>query len=257
MEARQAESKDAKGRHRAYRLIGGAGEGARQAGLSDAQWYRCAVARPVMKGLVQRGDARAIRDTLLWYACIVASGVLAYVAWRAHSWWAVPAFLLYGTLYCNPADSRWHESGHGTAFKTSWMNKALYQAASFQVFRRPTIWRWSHVRYHTDTLVVGRDPEIGVPVPTDWLAIALNVFALKHVANELPKVVGAAFGRIGAEEETFVPRSEWPKAIREARIWLAFTRTSSRHVWFSRACCRCSMSACRACTVRGFISTSV
>ena len=65
-------------------------------------------------------------------------------------------------------DSRWHECGHGTAFKTRWMNDLLYQLASFQVFRRPTVWRWSHARHHTDTLVVGRDPEIAAPVPTNW-----------------------------------------------------------------------------------------
>src|SRR6201996_3329133 len=206
--------------HDAYRLIGGAGEQARAAGLVNATWYKSPVPRPVMKQLMQRSDARAIRDTALWYAAIVISGIVAWFAWHAQSLWAIPAFLLYGTLYCSPADSRWHESGHGTAFRTSWMNKALYQAASFQVFRRPTVWRWSHARHHTDTLVVGRDPEIGVPVPTDWWAIGLNVFALKHVANELPKVVGAAFGNFGEEEKTFVPESEWSAVIREARIWI-------------------------------------
>ncbi|WP_404989397.1 fatty acid desaturase family protein [Caballeronia sp. LZ003] len=206
---------------RRYRLIGGAGEEAKAAGLANGTWYRCPLPRPVLKQLTQRSDARAIRDTVLWYAAIVASGVLAWFAWQAHSLWAIPAFLLYGTLYCGPADSRWHESGHGTAFKTAWMNKALYQVASFQVFRRPTVWRWSHARHHTDTLVVGRDPEIGAQLPTDWLALVLNVFALKHVANELPKVVASAFGNIGEEEKTFVPETEWPKVVREARIWLA------------------------------------
>jgi fatty acid desaturase len=221
MESEQAANADVQALRRAYRLVGGAGERAQAAGLVNAQWYKCAVPRPVLKTLMQRSDARAIRDTAIWYTCIVASGVLAYFAWHAHSLWAIPAFFLYGTLYCSPADSRWHESGHGTAFRTSWMNKALYQAASFQVFRRPTIWRWSHARHHTDTLVVGRDPEIGAQVPTDWLGIALNVFALRHVANELPKVVRSAFGDIGEEEKTFVPESEWPKVMREARVWLA------------------------------------
>jgi fatty acid desaturase len=221
MESEQMQGAGARTLHCAYRLVGGAGERAKAEGLVNAEWYKCVVARPVMKSLMQRSDARAIRDTLIWYACIVTSGVLAYCAWRAHSLWAIPAFFLYGTLYCSPADSRWHESGHGTAFRTSWMNKALYQAASFQVFRRPTIWRWSHARHHTDTLVVGRDPEIGAQVPTDWTGLALNVFALKHVANELPKVIGAAFGSIGEEEKTFVPESEWPKVMLEARIWLA------------------------------------
>ena len=203
-----------------YRLIGGAGERAKDAGLVNAQWYKCPVPRPVMKQLMQRSDARALRDTILWYGAIVASGVVAGVAWFAHSWWALPAFFVYGTLYCSPADSRWHEAGHGTAFKTRWLNDALYQVASFQVFRRATVWRWSHARHHTDTLVVGRDPEIAAPRPTDWLGIALNIFAIRHVSTELPKMINNAFGRISAEDQTFVPASELPKVARESRISL-------------------------------------
>lgn len=209
---------DALARHQAYRLIGGASEAAKAAGLVNAVWYKCAVPRAMMKALMQRSDGRAIRDTLIWYAAIAASGTLAWIAWHAHSLWAIPAFFLYGTIYCSPADSRWHECGHGTAFKTRWMNDVLYQVASFQVFRRATVWRWSHARHHTDTLIVGRDPEIAAPRPTDWVGLLLNVVALKHVASELPKMISSAFGHIGAQEETFVPESERPKVVREARI---------------------------------------
>ena len=38
------------------------------------------------------------------------------------TWWCVPFFLVYGVLYGSSTDSRWHECGHGTAFKTRWMN---------------------------------------------------------------------------------------------------------------------------------------
>src|SRR5690349_5187455 len=98
-----------------YRLVGGAADRAQAAGLVGANWYRCAVPRPVMKALMQRQDASAVRDTLLWYALIAAAGVLAWVSLGTA--WALPAFLLYGALYCGPADSRWHEASHGTAFK--------------------------------------------------------------------------------------------------------------------------------------------
>jgi len=216
----------ASAQHREYRLVGGAGERAKAAGLVNAAWYKCPVPRPVMKQLMQRNDSRAALDTLLWYTAIVASRVLAWFAWHAHSMWAIPTFFLYGTLYCSPADSRWHESGHGTAFKTRWMNEVLYQAASFQVFRRATVWRWSHTRHHTDTLVVGRDPEIAVPGPTDWVGIALSVIALKQVSSERPKMIAAASGRINADDQTFVPASEWPKVFREARISLAIYATA-------------------------------
>jgi fatty acid desaturase len=202
-----------------YRLVGGAGESAQAAGLVNADWFKPAVPRPVLKALMQRSDAPAIRDTVLWYALIIGSGVLAWYAWGTA--WAAPAFLLYGTLYCGPADSRWHEAGHGTAFKTRWMNDVLYQVASFQVFKRATAWRWSHARHHTDTLIIGRDPEIAAPVPTNWFAIVGNIVALKHCAGECPKLLRNVVGRLGDEEKTFIPEAEWPKVIREARIWLA------------------------------------
>ncbi len=202
-----------------YKLVGGAGERAQAAGLVNADWYRCAVPRPVLKSLMQRSDAPAIRDTLLWLALIVGTGAAAIATWGTP--WAVPAFALYGVLYCSPADSRWHEAGHGTAFKTRWMNDALYQMASFFVFRRPTAWRWSHARHHTDTLVTGRDPEIAAQVPTKFARLALNLAAIPHVAGELPKLGRNALGGLGDEEQTFIPQSEWPKVIREARVWVS------------------------------------
>ena len=202
-----------------YRLIGGAGERAQAAGLVNAHWYKCAVPRATMKALMQRSDGPAIRDTLLWLGLVAAAG--AVMAWSWGTAWFALAFFVYATLYCGPADSRWHEAGHGTPFKTRWMSDALYQVASFMVLRRPTRWRWSHARHHTDTLVVGRDPEIAAPVPTDFVTLGLQLFALKGGPTELARVVANACGRLDAEEKTFVPEMEWPKLIREARIWLA------------------------------------
>ena len=201
-----------------YDLTAEATERARAAGLVNANWFKPAVDRPLLKSLMQRGDAAAIRDTVIWYAVIGASGVLAWFA--LGTVWAVPAFLLYGTLYCGPADSRWHECGHGTAFKTRWMNDALYQVACFQVFRRPTAWRWSHARHHTDTLVVGRDPEIAAQVPTRWAVIIGNFVAFSHVSNEIRKLLLNCAGQLDPEEQSFIPESEWPKLIREARVWV-------------------------------------
>ena len=51
------------------------------------------------------------------------------------TWWAVFPFAVYSILYASTSGSRWHESGHGTAFKTDWMNNALYEIASFMGVR--------------------------------------------------------------------------------------------------------------------------
>jgi fatty acid desaturase len=202
-----------------YRLIGGDGERARSLGLVGATWYKSAVPRATMKELMQRQDRDAIRDTLLWYSLIIGAGVLAYLS--LGTLWAVPAFLLYGTLYAGPADSRWHEAGHGTAFKTRWMNDLLYQFASFQEMRRPTVWRWSHARHHTDTLVRGRDPEVQAQLPIHPLHLVADMVGLKMAPREFAMALVNSTGHLSAEEKTFIPQAEWSKAVNQARAWMA------------------------------------
>lgn len=201
-----------------YGLINGAGERAQALGLVDATWYRCDIPRAVMKQLMQRSDKAAIRDTVLWYTLIVAAGVLLFYA--VDTYWVIPAFLLYATLYAGPADSRWHEAGHGTAFKTRWMNDWLYQVASFQVMRRPTVWRWSHARHHTDTLITGRDREIQIHLPIRILLVVCDFFGLTLAPAEFAKSIGNAFGWMSAEEKTFIPETEWKTVRRQAQVWL-------------------------------------
>jgi len=74
-------------------------------------------------------------------------------------------------LYGSSSDSRWHECGHGTAFRTGWMNEVVYQIARFMLMRNPVTWRWSHSRHHTDTIIVGRDVEIAVMRPRNSQAV--------------------------------------------------------------------------------------
>ena len=89
---------------------------------------------------------------------MIVTGGLGLYFWG--TWWCVPFFVVYGVLYGSGGDWRWHECGHGTAFRTQWKNDVVYQLACFMMVRNPVVWRWSHARHHTDTIIVGRDPEI-------------------------------------------------------------------------------------------------
>ena len=153
---------------RDYSLTGPEAKQAVAAGLASARWYSPPITRAELKELMRRDDGPAIRDTLIWFAAFIVSGGLGYYFWG--SWAAVPFFVVYGVLYGSSTDSRWHECGHRTAFKTQWMNDAVYQIACFMIMREPEIWRWSHTRHHTDTIIVGRDPEIISPRPPDVVA---------------------------------------------------------------------------------------
>ena len=140
-----------------YSLTGISGEKALENGLADAIWYTPAIPKEEMRKLLVRKDGPAIRDTLIWFSILGLAGWTGYLMWGT-VWAAIP-FAVYGIIYASSSDSRWHESSHGTAFKSDWLNNSLYEVASFMVFRESVPWRWSHTRHHTDTLIVGRDPE--------------------------------------------------------------------------------------------------
>ena len=80
------------------------------------------------------------------------------------------------------------------------MNDVVYQIACFMILREPEIWRWSHTRHHTDTIIVGRDPEIIQPRPPDLVEMALSVFALKQGYEALRKLFIHVGGRLTDEE---------------------------------------------------------
>jgi Na+-transporting NADH:ubiquinone oxidoreductase subunit F len=109
-----------------------------QQGLAEATWYTSPVPREKMRELLERRDGPPVRDTLLWFALLAGFGACGYALWG--SWWAIVPFLLYGAIYASSSDSRWHECGHGTAFKSDWLNNALYEIASFMVLREAVPW---------------------------------------------------------------------------------------------------------------------
>ena len=204
---------------RNYSLTGPENERAVASGLANAEWYRCAIPRARMKELMKRSDGPATRDTLVWFCLLVISGGLGAFFWG--SWIAVPCFLVYGVLYGSGGDSRWHECGHGTAFKTQWKNEAVYQIACFMMIRNPVVWRWSHSRHHTDTIIVGRDPEIITPRPPELLKVALNFFGLLDAPQALRAMLRYAFGRLTGAEKDFIPQGERHKVVDVARAWTA------------------------------------
>jgi fatty acid desaturase len=215
---------------RDYSLVGSSARRAVETGLASAEWYHTDVPRKTMKELMKRKDGPAIRDTVIWLGSMVILAAIAVSLWP--SWWSVPFFLAYGVLYGSATDSRWHECGHGTAFKTRWLNDAVYQVASFMIMRNPVTWRWSHTRHHTDTVIVGRDPEIVLMRPPELFRVFLNFFGILDTFHAMKTMVMNSFGIIDEEEKTFIPEQEQPKAILVARIWfMIYAAVIALSVW--------------------------
>ncbi|MES2333649.1 MAG: fatty acid desaturase family protein [Pseudomonadota bacterium] len=215
---------------RDYSPFGADARRAVESGLAAAEWYHTDVPRKVMKDLMARSDQPAIRDTIILYASMVLFAGIGIALWP--SWWSAPFWLAYGVLYGSASDSRWHECGHGTAFRTPWMNNAVYQIASFMIMRNPATWRWSHTRHHSETYLVGRDPEIAVMRPPELAKLILNVFGVIDVIRFIPTLIRNAVSGPTPEEKTFVPESEWGKVRRAAIVHLAiYVATLALAVW--------------------------
>lgn len=203
---------------RDYGLLSTDAENAVKTGLATAQWYQSDIPRKTMKTLMKRSDGPAIRDTIILFSAMLLLASLA--TYLMPSFWSIPAWLAYGVLYGSAMDSRWHECGHGTPFRTAWMNDAVYQIASFCMIRNPVTWRWSHARHHTDTIIVGRDPEIVAMRPPKLRIILLNLFGIYDVPQGLWRMILDAMGRHSEEEMSFIPQGEHYKLALIARIWV-------------------------------------
>ena len=100
------------------------------------------------------------------------------------------------------------------------MNNALYEIASFMVMRESTLWRWSHTRHHSDTIIVGRDPEIAVPRPPNLRKMFLGVFSIPSYQKYFTQILTHTTGRMLPEEKTYIPESEFPKIYFRARLYV-------------------------------------
>ncbi len=201
-----------------YSLLGETGANAVSEGLANPPWFRPAVAPEQIRALMVKDDARALRDTLLWLGLMALFAGIGIALWP--SLWSAPFWLAYGVLYGSASDSRWHECGHRTAFETGWMNEVVYQIASFMLMRSPVVWRASHVRHHTDTIVVGRDPEIVAMRPPDLMRLGLNLVGLIDVWVLGKRMLLHASGRLHPEEETYVRAQDRGRVFMVARLWL-------------------------------------
>ncbi|MCB1503042.1 MAG: fatty acid desaturase [Bauldia sp.] len=184
----------------------------------EQAWYSCPVDRKRFRELIKRSDAPALRVLGLWLALLVASGVIAYFAWG--TWWAVPAFAVYGVLY-SAADHRHHELSHGTPFRTRWLNELLFHLCAFMTLREGYYYRWSHTRHHTHTIIVGKDPEIAAPRPPDVIGPFLDFLFLKDGFNQFRRLMRNATGDLTEAGKHFVPESERGKVVWASRVYLA------------------------------------
>ena len=173
----------------------------------------------VLKAIARRSDRPGLIYLAQWIAFLAVTGTL--VAMTLGSWWVWPAMLLHGAVLTVPAYAFSHETAHGTAFKTRWLNEAVFWVTSLLYLEEPLHRRYTHTNHHSYTWHVGKDSQMPFDTPMDlkgWLLEISGFALLRFHAKVLWQLA------IGAPTDMMrmvTPEAELPKMIRNARIFVA------------------------------------
>ena len=186
---------------------------------AEKKWTRIKVDPVLMRQLMTRQDARPMRDMLIWLGLMGLCAGMSIYMWG--SGWAVLPLYAYAVLYSTGSQSREHETGHGTAFKTKAYNKFFFELTSFMVLRESFLRTKSHDTHHQHTIVTDKDPEIVTPAPPDYLALLLNLFMLKRSVNGIGDIFVHSLNRLTKKDRNNGLSALPDGAAGKARLWVA------------------------------------
>ncbi len=83
--------------------------------------------------------------------------------------------------------------------------------------RSATSQRWSHTHHHSDTVIVGLDPEI-VARPPVWRALLIEIMKLTTGTKILKHTLLHCIGKLNENEKRYLPASALRQTFWEARI---------------------------------------
>ena len=184
------------------------------------KWYKPIIDPKILKSLMQRSDGPAWLNTICFFSVFFISGYIAYLSWG--TWWAFPAFFIYGSIYALGFNARWHEYGHRSAFKTRWLNDFFYEISSFLCYFESFSWKWSHIHHHSQTIHLDVDYEIQVSRPANLFNLFVkDVFAIDRVWAEFKKVFQHSLGIMTPFAKDCVPEDQRWKMIWNSRLYMA------------------------------------
>ncbi len=187
--------------------------------MQDATPLRDLVDAATLRRLCVASDAVGAAQTLSHVGAVTATGwllgTLGGAAWPVGAW-AVPVFLVHGTLL-NFLYAGQHELSHGTVFKTRWLNEWIGRLFGFVLFYPRTFDQVQHMAHHRYTSDWARDGELA-RAPYDLASYLLWMTGVTYWVTRWRRILRFSFGVV---TEPYLPEYRHPELIREARIHLA------------------------------------
>ncbi len=126
-------------------------------------WYRTPLPKEALRELHERSDFLGALQTFGYLGTLLLTGGLT--VWSAGRWpWWSTVLLFFGHGTCSAFTiNAVHELGHGTVFKTRWLNGFFESLFAFLGWINHKAFDVSHVRHHQYTLHQPDDLEVVLP----------------------------------------------------------------------------------------------
>ena len=142
------------------------------------EWYRCPIDPTRLRELSKRSDFQGWFQTAGHLILFAGTGTLAYMLWSQQIWIGFAAALFaHGTVGSFLSGVAPHELGHGTVFRTKWLNKFFLYLYSLLSWWDPFDYASSHTYHHRYTQYPDGDRENLLPLePSVGSSFMLQMF---------------------------------------------------------------------------------
>jgi fatty acid desaturase len=181
------------------------------------QRARKLVPAPLLRQLGERSDRPGLRFAAGHLAALALGALLIHATLGTP--WVLPAMVIQGIVIVH-LFAPFHESTHGTAFKTRWLNQATAWFTGLALGLPPTFFRLEHNQHHVFTQDPAHDPEI-IPHTATRRGYLLYATGLPYFRGLLSALLRHPFGRFTPMETRFLAESTRPQVIKDARIMWA------------------------------------
>ncbi len=175
--------------------------------------------RKVLKALLTRSDRPGLVFLLQWAICLLFSGYAVYAT--LGSAWVWLSMFVFGTIITVPNYALSHETAHGTAFKTQWLNQLSFYVTSFIYGEEPLHRHHLHTKHHNNTWHPKTDPQMPFETPMNfrgWIEEISGLGLLKYCIRANWQLATKNYSTMTLEG---VPKDVLPKCTHNARIFIA------------------------------------
>jgi len=190
----------------------------------NVQWYRSKMPPARFRELSRRSDRQGWIQAGGHLGLFCLTGAAVYLTWAQSLWLPfLAALFAHGTVASFFRGTAVHELGHGTVFRTKWLNSLFLYLFSLISWWNPFDYAASHTYHHRYTLHPEGDREVLLPIHPD----VGRTFLLQMFTVNLLTRPGRTFGKggilstvrvtmldaVGRVGTTDIPANEWLEAL--------------------------------------------